>query len=252
MANINSTSLNELIDNYIDPSFGSANIDQETVDGAIDALIKLLAPTYLSMINEAFENLQKDPDFYRITKFLSKESDRESMKIPVNSLAGSNGGEHRYYAKRFYKIDEIDPANSLDALLIALSKRLAELKTDFVSKEVEIRFEKGCFFTPVNYWHFDGEMRGLTTTICYSNKKNWSTRILDTRSTSEMRIFGPDKYGLNLIDTVKKKLELLSRPSTPGAFYHPQAVIHRSPSKEDFKGKIKADDYRLFLRFYKE
>ena len=95
----------------------------------------------------------------------------------------------------------------------------------------DIRLEKGCMSLEGNpwRWHFDGEEIFKTSiTVCYSNKKNWSTRV-----------------GLPN-----------ERPADHGFLYDALKVYHRAPIPFDLKGEeVNADDYRLFIRyneFYKK
>lgn len=261
--NINVSNQNKV--SHVDPSFGSANIDQEIVNHTIDSLVQFLSQHYLSTVNEAFTKLKENPSHYKDKKYVSTNLPLEKgeMNVPIDELDDSTLSEQRYYAKWLRKIEDLDQSNPLDALLISLSKRITELEPDFISKDVDIRFEKGYLFSPTPYWHFDGFEHRMMTSISYSNKENWTTRVVDENNRKQIinmevdedmdeNDIKPSKYALNNYPSIKEKLEKFSQPSKEGFFYHPQHVVHRAPLHKDLTEGIKANEYRLFLRFATE
>lgn len=122
---------------------------------------------------------------------------------------------------------DIKEADSLDLLLLQLSKKILSLghgdKGTF-----DIRLEKGCLSLEGNpwKWHFDGEVFKTSITVCHSNKKNWSTRIADF------------------------KMESNGSPANHGFLYDALKVYHRAPVPSDLDGEeLNANDYRLFIRY---
>lgn len=116
---------------------------------------------------------------------------------------------------------DVKEDDSLDHLLSQLSKKIFSLGYG-TDGTFDVRFEKG--FLPLEgesfQWHYDGEIFKTSITVCFSNKKNWSTRIQG------------------------------DRPAEHGFLYDALQIYHRAPLPADLKDEeLTPNDYRLFIRY---
>jgi hypothetical protein len=116
--------------------------------------------------------------------------------------------------------------------------------------EVEIRLEKGYFHPRAQQWHRDGSQGDWRYfTICWSNKLNWSTYVLDEKTNhmfSDTEIMFANEGKREFVE----KIDAVAKAAKFGYFYNSKNLLHRGPKIEDLgSAKIAVDDYRLFLRF---
>ncbi|MBA2726998.1 MAG: hypothetical protein H0U49_02350 [Parachlamydiaceae bacterium] len=208
---------------------GKANIDQKVVDAAIHSLEKEMSIYYSSHIENKSKFVYQHRGTFLIPSYLSEmEIDRDN----------------RFYADRLYKIKTLDPLNSFENLLISLSQRISSL--GFPSDRIEVRFEKGCFYSLANFWHKDFAMHEEHNffSICYSNVENWSTKILDVTAVKAI-----GKIPFVIEKETLEKIESLATNSELGVFYDVKQVYHRAPVSTDFDSHVSNHHYRLFIRF---
>jgi hypothetical protein len=241
-------------------SLAYADIPDELVTSAVDAIISRTALAYLDLMGEAkakpeiisdyksslydyYKNQsltpeinrdvlvaqQMAPDYNVITKTLPPKG-----KISVFSEKNMEFDENQALAKaRAYiklRVDakEIEDEDPLDQLLSRLSKKIFSLGYGNEGT-FDIRLEKGLVPLESNpwKWHYDGEGFKTSITVCYSNKGNWGTRVSDSTMNSPPGM-----------------------PSDHGFLYDALKVYHRAPIPADLEGKeLTADDYRLFIRY---
>lgn len=179
------------------------------------------------MRTNVMEAQKMAPDCNIITKTLSLER-RISVFSEKNKEFFENQAldKARLYIKLKVNAKDIKDEDPLDHFLSLLSKKILSQGYGDVGT-FDIRLEKGCLsLEGIPWkWHFDGKIFKTSLTVYYSNKENWSTRIIS-------------KMGLN------------ERPADHGFLYDALNVYHRAPIPSDLEGEeLKADDYRLFIRY---
>ena len=242
-----------------DGSICDAGIANQMVMDSVDALLSRVVTDYLSLLGEAKENPGIIHDYksslsdYYLGQTLSPEAEqnlREAQEIAPNcNVIKKNlpsDGRISVFSEKNMKLDEnqtlanarvhirlkinaksIQEEDSLDLLLSQLSKKILSLGYGNEGT-FDIRLEKGCLALEGSSWkgHFDGNIFKTSITVCYSNKENWSTHILDFKQESK------------------------GRPADHGFLYDALKVFHRTPVPADLEGKeLNADDYRLFIRY---
>jgi len=233
-----------LVSNTSGPALLDANINQQAVDLTIDALIQFLAKSLSN--NEIAENIQ-----FLAKPLSNNETVGKPQKKPEDTSASGFTKENRYFFWKTYKISDLGEDHPLNAMLIPLSKKISDL--GFPCDQVEIRFEKGCFKSMASEWHRDGYLVKHSINLCYSNKENWSTRILDNKDYLVYGVFG------NLTNTglqdpsITQKIESLAQAAKFGFLFDAKKFLHRSPLISDLTDQnISINDYRLLIRFSKE
>ncbi len=236
-------------------SLGCVDIPDQTVTSAVDAIISRIAPAYLdlmrkakenpdiisdykSSLNDHYKNMSLTPEIradLKEAKNMASNCNVIFKKLPSRGeisvfsennrefLEGSALAKARFFVKLRIKSKDVQEEDPLDCMLSQLSKKILSL--GYGDKGIfDVRLEKGCMSLAGNpwRWHCDGEIFKTSITVCYSNKKNWSTRV------------------------VGEKDEIAAH----GFFYDALKVYHRAPIPSDLNGEeLNADDYRLFIRY---
>lgn len=132
--------------------------------------------------------------------------------------------EIRSYTRLRINVKDLTEANPLDRLLIQLAQRIFNLGYGDAENPgtFDIRLEKGIIPLEGNpwKWHIDGDGFRTSITTCFSNKDNWSTRILT------------------------------DLPAAHGFLYDALQELHRAPIPSDLEDEeFSPHDYRLFIRY---
>lgn len=216
----------------LDFSLGNAGASQESINAAVEDFISIFAPCYIRRMNDPRD------DFSDLSFF-----NRKVVGTSLSFLFHPEN-EESYFAEISSKISFFNSIRPLDALIIRLNKMITAL--GFLCTDVEIRFEKGSCHSLVPFWHVDGSAFKHAIAINYSNRTNWSTRILPENLEFETTsLFS----SCDLDSTVLKSFEESSQAAKFGYFYDAQKICHRGPRPEDINEPIKPTDYRLFMRF---
>lgn len=235
-----------------------ADIPDQMVTDAVDAIISRMAPAYLELIREAKDKPEIISDYKSSLRsyyedrslipeirsdveaqgmasdcFVVTEGLNSDRRISVFSEKNSKFDENqpmdksRFYIRLNVNAKDIEDKDPLDHLLSELSKKILSL--GYGSEGTfDIRLEKGFLSLEGNpwKWHYDGEILKTSVTVCYSNKKNWSTRVANSQ------------------------MESIGRAADHGFLYDALHVYHRAPLPSDLEGEeLIADDYRLFIRY---
>jgi len=227
-------------DGDLGPAFARADVPQEMVDLAIKDLFRVYSEPYKQLVAKYKENTQDYlNDFNPIEGFSAYSP---SIYFP-KSVSRPNVDETRYTGRCQYDLTKLNEKNPIDALLIALAKKLTD--HGMSCDKAQVTIEKGGFSTLAGNWHLDSFERSIT--LCHTNVEDWTTLVLD------------EQYIMGVYGTIFPKgplveqIESLAEQSKSGLFYDANEVLHRSPLLEDFKGyQFKEDDYRLFIRFVKD
>lgn len=226
-------------------SLSPAEIPEEMVIKAIDSMISRIAPDYLELINQAPQNISNNNKnllaftdeerqaFARNT--IRSESEYTGKTISIFSEKNGDFGQTldkaRVYVRLIISTVYLYHKNPLNDLLSEIHNKISSLgyvqKDNCQRRWFDVRLERGCLALEGESWewHFDKGYK-TSVTICYSNKKNWSTRIADTKEKDN------------------------ERPAEHGIFCNALNVFHRAPIPSDLNGEeLKADDYRLFIRY---
>jgi len=253
------------VNSNLDLNIGQANIDPALVDSVVKDLTKLIAPTFIAAAGEAFEKLKEKPDLKGVYKrslpnhliALNGRISSEMLIIPFSLFPKSNPFDPSLLEERYafdlhcLDINCIDKKSSYGVLVHALRNRLSSLEISQLPSSVHIRFNKGHLGHTGDFWHRDsdpdkGEPR--TVTICYSNIRNWSTRVLNR--DDNQAIISKKTGWITLSAEEIAAVERVAKPSMHGFFYDGQAGLHRASQLSDLEGsKVGVNDYRLFVRF---
>ncbi len=208
-----------------------------------------LAKHYLALVSDSLSKPAGEPMLRHF-----QGAWRGAIRIPDDVKDSVRLKEERYSASLDLKINSInnilDNESPLGDLVTSINKKLTELGV--FCDAVEIRFERGCFdpLPEAQKWHKDGGKISMIT--CYSNKRNWSTRVLDKENM--YKIFGNVQFlrkKFEKDDIQKKQVESLSQPAKFGFLYNAIETLHRAPRTEDLvDNTIAVDEYRLFLQFF--
>jgi hypothetical protein len=207
-------------------SIGQADIRQETIDNALEAVKNELE----QLLGESTQESNH------------KEIPRGCLLIPEDS----DPGERRFKAILTYRINELSSSNLFESLLLELSQCIKKLGHECYI--IDVRVEKGFVASAEDHWHHDGYGLGHGFSICYGTNRNWSTRIVNTnihKEFSRIQDARIERISQEVIQRIEEKSEL----SLHGHFYNVQEVLHRAPIIEDLGGKISADELRVFMRF---
>jgi len=142
----------------------------------------------------------------------------------------------------------IDKDTPLGDLVRKLRQRITELGVLHGLNRVSIRLNKGRVDHKGDFWHRDRDVdERRTVTVCYSNMKNWSTRIVDAAHNQKITGNGVSK---NFSDEEIAALESVAQPSIHGMLYDGVIGIHRAPKLADLGANVpSSSDWRLFLAF---
>lgn len=234
-------------------------ITEQTVIDAVGAIISRMIPTYCELMREAKERPEIISDhssylhaYYAGQSITSemRSSLEEAEKMAPNwkavtkthsdnriSVFSENNEfdetqtlkDTRFYIKLRVNTEDVknvQEQDQLDNLLSHLSKKIFSLGYG-EEGTFDIRLEKGYLPLEANpwKWHFDGIFK-TSITVCYSNKKNWSTRVWDPTMGSD------------------------GKPADHDFLYDALNIYHRAPIPSDLEGnELQADDYRLFIRY---
>lgn len=234
-------------------SLGQVDTPNTMVTSAVDAIISQFAPAYLELINEAtvhpeiisdyksslydyYKDMSLTPEIRRdvsiaqeiapnckvVTKALSSQKKISVFSENNSEFDGNQAIEKaRLHINLRVNAKDLKKEDPLTLLLSQLSKKILSLGYGNEGT-FDVRLEKGILPLEGNpwKWHFDGEIFKSSITVCYSNKKNWSTRISG------------------------------GKPAEHSCLYDALKVYHRAPIPSDLEGKeLNADDYRLFIRY---
>lgn len=224
------------------------NVDQQTVKRAVDQLIQSLAIPYLALVKRTKEEILQGriKDLSGSLTFAAYPLDNGFIDIP-NYLVKSSlqSGERRFYAKIVYSVRSLHDQIPIENLLLKLSQRITDL--GYFAEEVELRLEKGCFESSVQWWHRDGSIFSTAIATNYGTKKCWSTRVVADSALDAARIKWDPEWNP---DYMVREINLISEPAKFNYLYDVKKILHRSPIEEDLMGEtIGVDDYRLFIRF---
>jgi len=220
--------------------FVRGEIDPETVDKAVSSIQQACLALVSSMV-EGTERMGVSA-FGWLTKKVLDELDGNLKIKKTSEMALST--EKPYSLTLTININDIDESTPTGLLVSQLSKKITQ------SGQLDLRFEQGCLDSLTPYWHFDPKISPFNTgskysiITTYSNKTNWSTRILNPKHNDVLN--GQSRANEKIIG----KVEELSEPTQFGCLYDGQCVFHRSPMEKDLKGDLKISDYRLFIRFF--
>lgn len=237
------------------PTLGYSNIGQDSVDAVLDEIKKTYTLNYRELVNETALKLIEKPDLYKASRsecskyYLLGDSSSVFIKIP-NPYINDGTDEERYVLLLVSKFSILDETTPVGALAISINKYLCGL--GFACSEIQLRLERGCLNPIPNYWHFDTTYpeRQPSIIICWSNKPNWSTRIMNDENYQKISKGKPLPLLLADKDT-EEKVKSAVQLAKFGYLYNAKEVFHRAPQLEDFNGEeISADDYRLFFHFY--
>lgn len=237
-------------------SICSAEIPDQMVIKAVDAITTRVEAIYLDSILQAKENPEIISEYKTILsdyykKYTNITSEQKidlakgqkmapnlqvisrSLDSSIKIFAEKNQTFHenqpieqaRVYIKLKVDAKDLKKEDSLNHLLAQLFKKI--LSQGFGDDGTfDIRLEKGILSLEGNpwKWHYDGFFKS-SVTVCFSNKENWSTRVSDSK-------FDED-----------------GKPSNHGYLYDALKVYHRAPIPSDVQGEIKANEYRLFIRY---
>lgn len=235
------------------PALARADVSSHLVAQVIEELVMQCRPTYSSLVSEARQKLDENPDFYKEKSIPSKKILDGLVRIPRNSLSSIQLDEERYYAEFDYTIERMDKTSALGMLVDQMHKQLDNLS--FPSTIAEIRFEKGCFDSVAPEWHTDGSEIATAITTCFGTKPKWTTWVLDDNDT--IKIFGtlfniPKQETLAEDQASLQKMQARAQPTKFGYLYNAKALMHRAPKIEDLgDDPIRPSDFRLFIRFLK-
>lgn len=236
---------------------GKVDVPETMVLQAVDAVIARMTPAYFELMHEANENPEiirdykstlkdyyKDmsitPEIHREVKEaekmcpdcnnMTKKVQGKTIAVFLEKNSTFNPNQTPDKAKLNIRLDiqaeDIKGEDSLDTLLSELGKKFFTLYGNKGS--FDIRLEKGILPIGVtsSKWHYDGEVFKTSTTVCFSNKTNWSTRVKVSPLDSE------------------------ERPAEHGCLYDALKVYHRAPITSDLEGEtLNENDWRLFVRY---
>lgn len=229
------------------PTIGCSNVTQNTVDLAVNELIRICSNSYLRHIGQVFENFKENREVYK-NKEIGPSVNLPELRLctPWAGIAGTHSKEERYSARLWYNINDLDETNQFGAVVVQLSRRIADL--GFPCSTVEVRFEKGWFDSHADHWHLDGAPTARAITTCFSTKEHWTTWVVDEKKARE--VFGIESIRGLPYNFPINEFESIAQPSKFGFLYNAIEVLHRSPKLGDLRDRhFSTNDYRLFMRF---
>lgn len=239
------------IKNEIDfyPAIAYSNITDEEVDNALEALINKIADDYFKAINYGFDN------GYAIEKRCYRQNRSEIKIFPEQKkMCEKDIKNGRFYYLNKVSLKKLENKDSFDHLLQQLSKIIFELGyKDTETGEFDIRFEKGHMDlseSTANRWHFDGFKTSIS--VCWSNKENWTTKILNLDSPEDTiqlkkKLNGLSRLSKKYDDRINALVDLNYAESAKFGFLHDVTKIcHRSPN---ISSEREVNEYRLFIRY---
>ena len=204
--------------------------------GHIDLELKLLAdvvtaikrdtdPRHQDLLKGAMANFAKNPRCSN--DLISKTAGSLTLTIPPDCLTPGEARYVMYYSDRIDRLVE----SPLKTVVLKIADAIRERK--FFTNHVEVNFENGCIFSAADFWHKDsGSKDNIDITVCFSNKPNWSTRVVDHDD--------PEDPSLDSRSSVLPHGDLLDARHT----------THRAPKVSDFpEDPVTSKDWRLFFRF---
>ncbi|HEV8052707.1 MAG TPA: hypothetical protein VGP47_09440 [Parachlamydiaceae bacterium] len=229
------------------PAIGDSGISHAEIEQVIDFIINEWSTTYFKRLDEA----SRDNELH--VPALHDLKERKGISIFANQnqeyeLQDIDKGLIHIYLK--LKPREIMGGNPIEKLLLALAKKISSLGyKDFYDGDFEIRLDKGRLTKSADHWHFDKTFKS-SVTICWSNIKDWSTKILNIKNHSDewnaLKEMSKRPYYLD-----EGKIDLSKSESSDfGYFYDAINTLHRAPRVEDMENPLlESVDYRLFIRY---
>lgn len=226
-------------ENEIDPfpAIGFSNITHQEVDDAIKSLMGIIERDYFQLINESKDKSHPGLGSRTIKVYPEKNQDLD-IKNP-------------YYFRQKIDVNTLENKDSFDFLLQKLHKSVFALgyKNESETGFFDIRFEKGCSSPLVGHnsdkteWHFDRGSFKTSITVCWSNKENWCTKIINlNQSPEELEEF---KEGMKKDKSYYVKHLEHAEFTKFGCLYDAINLCHLAPEIDD----VKAHEYRFFIRY---
>lgn len=219
------------------PAIGFSNITNQEVDDAIKSLMSIIERDYFQLINES-KNKDWGSRTFKVYPEKNQNSENPDIKAP-------------YYFRQKIAVNTLENKDSFDFLLQKLHKSIFDLgyKNESDTGFFDIRFEKGYSTPLIGYnsdkpqWHFDRGLFKTSITVCWSNRDNWCTKIINiNQPPEELEEF---KEGMKRDNSYCAKYLKYAEFAKFGFLYDAMNLCHLAPEENG----VQPEEHRLFIRY---